>query len=218
MLLFYVLVFWPQGMWNLSSPTRDQTHIACFGRRSLSHWTTRWVRLFFFSLIYLIFLRPRFFLTLIVLVVHSDGLIHPSPWWVTVSPWPGRPPYVYKILWSLVPSSALYFWSAFLSWFYNLLVLRALLTWGSAWIPSLSVTLESCFCLIISEKWAPSFHVDQNLLVSLIGMSYEQRPDITAAMTMGCLVKRVLYTLPSKPRHLWDWKGSLFTRMPGPQV
>ena len=41
LLLFYVLVFWPQGMWNLSSPTRDQTHIACFGRRSLSHWTTR---------------------------------------------------------------------------------------------------------------------------------------------------------------------------------
>ena len=23
LLLFYVLVFWPQGMWNLSSPTRD---------------------------------------------------------------------------------------------------------------------------------------------------------------------------------------------------
>ena len=26
LLLFYVLVFWPQGMWNLNSPTRDQTH------------------------------------------------------------------------------------------------------------------------------------------------------------------------------------------------
>ena len=23
LLLFYVLVFWPQGMWDLSSPTRD---------------------------------------------------------------------------------------------------------------------------------------------------------------------------------------------------
>ena len=25
LLLFYVLVFWPQGMWDLSSQTRDQT-------------------------------------------------------------------------------------------------------------------------------------------------------------------------------------------------
>ena len=27
--LFYALVFWPQGMWDLSSPTRDRT--ACIG-------------------------------------------------------------------------------------------------------------------------------------------------------------------------------------------
>ena len=26
LLLFYVLVFWPGGMWDLSSPTRDRTH------------------------------------------------------------------------------------------------------------------------------------------------------------------------------------------------
>ena len=26
LLLFYVLAFWPQGMWNHSSPTRDRTH------------------------------------------------------------------------------------------------------------------------------------------------------------------------------------------------
>ena len=25
LLLFYVLVLWPRGMWDLSSPTRDQT-------------------------------------------------------------------------------------------------------------------------------------------------------------------------------------------------
>ena len=25
LLLFYVLVFWPQGMWDLRSPTRDRT-------------------------------------------------------------------------------------------------------------------------------------------------------------------------------------------------
>ena len=26
LLLFHVLVFWPQAMWDLNSPTRDQTH------------------------------------------------------------------------------------------------------------------------------------------------------------------------------------------------
>ena len=31
LLLFYVLVFWPQGMWDPSSPTRDQTHTPCTG-------------------------------------------------------------------------------------------------------------------------------------------------------------------------------------------
>ena len=30
-----------RGMWDLSSPTRDQTHIPCIGRRILNHWTTR---------------------------------------------------------------------------------------------------------------------------------------------------------------------------------
>ena len=41
LLLFYVLVFWPQGMWDLGSLTRDGTHTPCIGRRSLNHWTTR---------------------------------------------------------------------------------------------------------------------------------------------------------------------------------
>ena len=41
LLLFHVLVFWPRGMWDLSSPTRDQTHTPCIGRRSLNHWTAR---------------------------------------------------------------------------------------------------------------------------------------------------------------------------------
>ena len=40
LLLFYVLVLWPRGMWYLSSPTRDQTHTPRVGRQSLSHWTT----------------------------------------------------------------------------------------------------------------------------------------------------------------------------------
>ena len=163
--------------------------------------------------------RPRFFSHWLCKwsIQWRPGLIPPSPRQVTVPPWHGRPPCVYKILWSLVPGTALYFWSAFLCWFYNMLVLReALLTWGSAWIPNLSVTLESCFCLIISEEWAPSFRIDQNLLVSLAGKSYKQR-HLAAAMTMGCPVKRVPYTLPSKPGHFGDWKRSLFTRMPGPR-
>ena len=41
LLLFYVLVFWLGGMWDLSSPTRDQTRTPCIGRRSLNHWTTK---------------------------------------------------------------------------------------------------------------------------------------------------------------------------------
>ena len=39
--LFYVLVFWPQGMWDLSSPTRDGTHTPYIGRQGLNHWTAR---------------------------------------------------------------------------------------------------------------------------------------------------------------------------------
>ena len=41
LLLFYGLVFWPQGMWNLSSSTRDGTHSPYTGKGSLNHWTTR---------------------------------------------------------------------------------------------------------------------------------------------------------------------------------
>ena len=39
--LFYVLVFWPWDLWDLSSLTRDQTRTVCIGRRSFNHWTTR---------------------------------------------------------------------------------------------------------------------------------------------------------------------------------
>ena len=41
LLLLYVLVFWPQDMWGLSSPTRGQTHTACPGRQRLNHQITR---------------------------------------------------------------------------------------------------------------------------------------------------------------------------------
>ena len=41
LLLFYVLVFWPPGIWYLNSLTRDQTHTLCIGRQSLNRWTAR---------------------------------------------------------------------------------------------------------------------------------------------------------------------------------
>ena len=41
LLLFYILVFWPQDMWDLSFPIKDRTHTLCIGRRSLNHWTAR---------------------------------------------------------------------------------------------------------------------------------------------------------------------------------
>ena len=41
LLFFYILVFWLQGMWDLSSLMRDQTRTPCIGRQSLNHWITR---------------------------------------------------------------------------------------------------------------------------------------------------------------------------------
>ena len=52
LLLFYVLVFWPWGVWDLSSPTRDRTLIPCIGRRSLNHWTTREVPSLYFRFLF----------------------------------------------------------------------------------------------------------------------------------------------------------------------
>ena len=49
LLLFYVLVFWLRGTWDLSSLTRDQTHTRCIGRRSLNHWSAREVSLCIFK-------------------------------------------------------------------------------------------------------------------------------------------------------------------------
>ena len=40
LLLFYILVFWPQGTWDLSFLTRDRISSPCIGRQSLNHWTT----------------------------------------------------------------------------------------------------------------------------------------------------------------------------------
>ena len=55
LLLFYVLVFRPQGMWDLSLLTRDCTHGPCIERWSLNHWTTRfWTPCQFLKLISLL--------------------------------------------------------------------------------------------------------------------------------------------------------------------
>ena len=39
--LFYILVFWLQGMWDLTSSNRDRTHTPCSGGLSRKHWSTR---------------------------------------------------------------------------------------------------------------------------------------------------------------------------------
>ena len=48
LLLFYVLFFWPRGIWDLSSLIRDLTHIPCIGRQSLNHWATKEVPKIFY--------------------------------------------------------------------------------------------------------------------------------------------------------------------------
>jgi len=37
LLLFYVFDFSLQGMWDLSSPAKDQTHTFCIRRQSVNH-------------------------------------------------------------------------------------------------------------------------------------------------------------------------------------
>ena len=39
LLLLYVSAFWPWGMWDLCSSTRDWTHTPCTGIWSLKNWT-----------------------------------------------------------------------------------------------------------------------------------------------------------------------------------
>ena len=47
LVLFYVFIFWSQGMWDRSSPTRDQTCTPWSGRLNLNHCTTREVPSYF---------------------------------------------------------------------------------------------------------------------------------------------------------------------------
>ena len=41
----FVVLFWPHGIWNCNSPTRDQVHTPCNGGRIPNHWTLREVSL-----------------------------------------------------------------------------------------------------------------------------------------------------------------------------
>ena len=40
LLLFSVLIFWPQVMWDLHSPNKALTSSPFIGRQSLNHWTS----------------------------------------------------------------------------------------------------------------------------------------------------------------------------------
>ena len=54
---FMFLIFWPWGMWDFSSPTRDWTSTTYVGGHSLNHWTARKTpRSFIFGLNIFIFL------------------------------------------------------------------------------------------------------------------------------------------------------------------
>ena len=68
LLLLYVLVFWPRGLWDLSFPSRDQT---CTGRWSLNHWTGRKVHIYIYTCthIYIIF-----FYMMVYYIIKSDTL------------------------------------------------------------------------------------------------------------------------------------------------
>ena len=60
LLLFYVLVSWPRGMWDHSSLTRDGIHTPGTGRQSPSLWTAREVPPQFKSQRHLLLaLRPK---------------------------------------------------------------------------------------------------------------------------------------------------------------
>ena len=76
LLPFYVLFFWPRGMWNLSSVTRDRTRSPCIGRWNLNHWTTREVPLALFFRLFLFFLMWTIFRVFIEFVPTPGTLLN----------------------------------------------------------------------------------------------------------------------------------------------
>ena len=67
--LFYVLVFWPQGMQDLSSLTRGRTLTPCIRSWSLNHWNSRTV--------------PGRTLWIRSSVVYPSAISPPHPLWVS---------------------------------------------------------------------------------------------------------------------------------------
>ena len=87
-LLQYCLcfVFWPQDMWDFSSPTRDWTCIPCIGRWSLNHWSTKEIPTYFFW-IYLFLIGHNCF-TIFCCFLPYINMNQPS---VYISPLPLEP-------------------------------------------------------------------------------------------------------------------------------
>ena len=56
-------VFWPKGIWDLSSPTRDWTCTPCLGRWSFNHWTTREVPYFSIKMVSIKMWMNRMFIS-----------------------------------------------------------------------------------------------------------------------------------------------------------
>ena len=85
LLLFHVLVFFGhKACGNLSSLTRDWTHIPCIGRWSLNRWTTREVPnllfTFLFKAVQRVFWNGR---TWVVFgkIIQKQGLLWRLRWW-----------------------------------------------------------------------------------------------------------------------------------------
>ena len=82
------MVFWPQGIWDLTCLTRDWTGTSCVGRQSLIHWTTREISPFpvFYSLV-----RPALTLWSMIIIppLQISSIICPLHHWhiAKLEPW-----------------------------------------------------------------------------------------------------------------------------------
>ena len=70
--------FWPQGMWDIRSLTRDWTCTPCIGRQSLNHWTSRKVPVWFWFCknSYIPWICPGFSFMLLLNNLGSQRMAH----------------------------------------------------------------------------------------------------------------------------------------------